>query len=59
MLIGILHTNAYVATSNVHYAEPRLLVIDAEPRLSFSEKKRARAEPSLDSNQTSRADLRL
>ena len=29
-------------------AEPRLLVIDAEPRLSFSEeKKRALAEPRL------------
>ena len=26
-------------------AEPRLLVFDAEPRLSFSEKKRAQAEP--------------
>ena len=28
-------------------AKPRLLVIDAEPRLSFSEKKRTRAEPRL------------
>ena len=34
-------------TSDVNDAEPRLLVIDTEPRLSFSEKKRARSEPRL------------
>ena len=38
MKIRIVHTR------DVNNAEPRLLVFDAEPRLSFSEKKRARAE---------------
>ena len=33
--------------SDVNDAEPRLFVIDAEPILSFSEKKRARVEPRL------------
>ena len=42
----------YILSSGVNNterfdAEPRLLVIDAEPKLSFSEKKRARAEPRL------------
>ena len=38
-------------TSNVNDAVPRLLVIDAEPRLSFSEK--IEPEPNRDSSQTS------
>ena len=42
----------YVFTSDVNDAEPRLLVFDAETRLSFSYSsqtlaKRARAEPRL------------
>ena len=43
-----------VTTSDVNDAEPRLLVFDAETRLSFSEKKRAQAEPepNRDSSQT-------
>ena len=51
-------TTFWVGTRDVNDAEPRLLVFDAEPRLSFSEKKtspgraetlakRARAEPRL------------
>ena len=42
---------------DVNDAEPRLLVFDAEPRLSFSEKKRAHAEPRL--AKRARAEPRL
>ena len=44
-------------TSDVNDAKPRFLVIDAEPRLSFSEKKWARAEATL--AKWARAELRL
>ena len=40
-------TSSTVCISDVNDAEPRLLVFNAEPRLSFSEKKRARTEPKL------------
>ena len=57
-----------VRNTELFDAEPRLLVIDAEPRLSFTEKNEP--EPSRDSSQTSliraetltkraRAELRL
>ena len=36
-----------VCIRDANDAESRLLVFDAEPRLSFSEKKRAHAEPRL------------
>ena len=39
--------DAWVCSRDINDAEPRLLVFDAEPRLSFSEKKRAHAEPRL------------
>ena len=46
----LIHKNCdycSLTTSDVNDAEPRLLVFDDEPKLSFSEKKRARAEPRL------------
>ena len=42
-----------ILTSDVNVAEPKMLVIDVEQRLSFSDKNRARAEPSQDSNKMS------
>ena len=42
-----LYTTHRVHNNDVNDAETRLLVIDAEPRLSLSEKKRARAELRL------------
>ena len=41
-----------LVTSDVNYAEQRLMVLDAEPRISFSEKKNE-PEPNRDSSQTS------
>ena len=43
MCVGISDVN----DAELFNAEPRILVIDAEPILSFSEKKRPQAEPRL------------
>ena len=46
----------YILSSGVNNTEPRLLVIDTEPRLSFSVKNISRAETLT---KRARAELRL
>ena len=50
---------SWEGTSDINDAEPRLLVIDGEPRLSFSEKNEPEPNRAETLTKRARAELRL